>query len=204
VSLQESLDKLNNIDLNDIDFSRVGEWSRLTKAAALLVMFVVVLVAGYFFWVSPKLTSLNDATNKESDLKRAYEKKSHQASNLNEYKAQNEWLVDSFSQLLKQLPSDTEVPGLIEDITKVGIDGGLNIESIKLGNEQTQEFFIELPMTIELKGSYHNFGAFVSGVAALSRIVTLHDFSVKRSGQSDEELAMTIQAKTYRYREIAE
>ena len=104
----------------------------------------------------------------------------------------------SFGALLRQLPSDTEVPGLLEDITLTALDNDLKIESIGLQQERKAEFYIELPMTITVEGDYHDLGAFVSGVANLSRIVTLHDFSIAPQA-SPTDLKMTILAKTYRY-----
>ena len=104
----------------------------------------------------------------------------------------------SFGTMLRQLPSDTEVPGLIEDITLAALDNGLVIESIDLQPERKAEFYVELPITIVVSGEYHNIGAFVSGVANLSRIVTLHDFNIKPV-KSPTNLKMSIVAKTYRY-----
>lgn len=204
MTLQERLDALNDIDLNDIDLSRIGDWPTSVKAILVTFLFILVIVLGYFFWLQPKLDTLDSSVNKESDLKRQYEQKSHKSANLEAYKAQNKWLKESFAKLLQQLPTDTEIPGLIDDITKVGVDGGLRIEQIKIGKESEKEYFIEQPMNITLTGSYHNFGAFVSGVATLSRIVTLHDFSAKRAGNSDEELDIQILAKTYRYKEVSQ
>lgn len=200
MDIGEQIQKLNELDLSDIDFSRAGMWPAPAKIALLIVISVLVAFAGYYFIVSPKLAELDSSQTREATLRTQYEKRAHQASNIEGYRAQNEELVLRFDALLKQLPSDTEVPGLLEDITQVGVDGGLQIEKIELKREVTQEFFIELPMSIRLTGSYHNFGAFVSGVSALPRIVTLHDFSVSPD-KGDETLSLVIDAKTYRYRE---
>lgn len=200
MSLQESIDKLNELDLSEIDFSDIAYLSTGGKVILLVVLFTIVLVGGWFGWVNPKYDILSKQQAAEVKLKRTFEKKSHQAANIDEYTAQNEELKRRFEGLLAQLPTDTEVPGLLEDVTTIGVSGGLDIESIDLGDETAKEYFVELPMTIRVLGSYHDFGAFVSGIAGLSRIVTLHDFDLSRKG-GDDELSMTVQAKTYRYRE---
>ena len=106
----------------------------------------------------------------------------------------------SFGALLRQLPSDTEVPGLLEDITRTGLGSGLEFEEIKLLPEVAQQFYIELPIQISVVGAYHDLGTFVSGVASLPRIVTLHDFDIKAAGiEGTSKLRMNIVAKTYRY-----
>ena len=104
----------------------------------------------------------------------------------------------SFAELLRQLPSETEVPGLVDDITDTGLGSGLEFSNIALSEEVTQEIYIELPINIDVEGSYHDFGTFVSGVASLGRIVTLHDFSIVR--EEGALLSMRIMAKTYRYK----
>ena len=200
MALNDYMEKLNEIDLSDIDFTRAGMWPRPAKVALLVIIFVIVSVGSYYFFVNPKLAEWAKAKDKEVSLRKKFEKRAHQASNIEDYRAQNEELVKRFEALLKQLPSDTEVPGLLEDITSVGVDGGLKIEKIELKKEAKKEFFVELPMSIKLRGNYHNLGAFVSGVSALPRIVTLHDFDIKPVGKSGD-LSLQINAKTYRYRD---
>jgi type IV pilus assembly protein PilO len=111
---------------------------------------------------------------------------------------------DSFGALVSQLPSDTEVPGLLEDISAKGELNGLAIESIDLLDEVREEFYVELPISIEAEGSYHDLGAFISGMAGLPRIVTLHDFDIEMTGDDSSNLSMEITAKTYRYRDEGE
>ena len=111
-------------------------------------------------------------------------------------------LDETFGALLEQLPKDTEVPGLLEDITEVAYGSGLSMKSISLEPEKVSEFYVELPIRIDVTGDYHDFGSFVSGVAALPRIVTLHDYAIKESEGS--QLNMVIEAKTYRYKAEAE
>ena len=110
-------------------------------------------------------------------------------------------MEESFGALVSQLPSDTEVPGLLEDITNKGLLNGLSISAIELKKERAQEFYVELPISITASGSYHDLGAFISGMAGLPRIVTLHDFQITNSKKNPNSLDMKILAKTYRYRD---
>ena len=129
------------------------------------------------------------------------ETKAFQAANLQAYRQQMLELDETFGALLKQLPKDTEVPGLLEDITEVAHASGLSMKAISLQPEKVSEFYVELPIKIDVTGDYRDFGSFVSGVAALSRIVTLHDYSIEAGNGS--LLNMVIEAKTYRYKEEA-
>ena len=132
---------------------------------------------------------------------KSFEEKAFKASNLDAYKEQMKEMENTFGALLRQLPSDTEVPGLLEDISHTGLTAGLNFNSIKLAPENSREFYVELPIDIEVKGGFLAFGSFVSAVAALPRIVTLHDFDIAPSSEGTQELVMKIRAKTYRYKE---
>ena len=122
------------------------------------------------------------------------------AANLEEYRAQTIEMEESFAGLLRQLPSATEVPGLVDDVTDTGEGSGLEISNIALAPEAVQEFYIELPIDIDVIGNYHDFGTFVSGLASLDRIVTLHNFSIQT--RADSFLDMSIVAKTYRYKGV--
>jgi type IV pilus assembly protein PilO len=169
----------------------------------MLVVFALVLGVGYYVVLTDKQQMLERVEAKEADLRRDYEKKSFDAANLEAYRAQKQEMESMFGALLKQLPKDTEVPGLLDDITTTAQDHELEIESIELQSERRQEFYVELPIDIVVEGNYHKIGAFVSGVAGLSRIVTLHDFTVAPQG-STTNLKLTILAKTYRYLEDEE
>ena len=138
------------------------------------------------------------AAKKELKLLEQYESKAFQAANLDAYRQQMIELDETFGALLKQLPKDTEVPGLLEDITEVAYGSGLSMKSISLQPERASEFYIELPIKIDVTGNYHDFGSFVSGVAALPRIVTLHDYSITQTNGT--LLNLVIEAKTYRYK----
>lgn len=190
---REFIDSLNNLDPDNI-----GGWPLPIKAFIWVVVAAVCGFLVYNFMLADSLAQLEQERGKESGLMQDYEKKAFQAANLERYKNQMEEMETTFGALLRQLPSDTEVPGLLEDISHTGLAAGLEFKTIQLGKESTKEFYIELPISIEVRGGYHALGAFVSGVSALPRIVTLHDFTIK-SGQTMNDLTMEITAKTYRY-----
>ncbi|WP_067518818.1 type 4a pilus biogenesis protein PilO [Endozoicomonas ascidiicola] len=197
MSLTDSFKNLNELDLSEIDFENIGSWPLAVRVIACGLTLAVVLGAGVYFHLTDLQSRYDMAANKEQELREQYRLKDFQAANLDAYREQMKEMEKSFGALVKQLPSDTEVPGLLEDITFTGRGAGLQIEEIKLQAENVQQFYIELPISIAVRGNYHDLGNFVSGVASLSRIVTLHDFDI-RPGQSGE-LTMNILAKTYRY-----
>lgn len=203
MALQDTLDQLQNFDFNDLDINNVGAWPAPVKIILMSIVFVVVLGSGYYFHLTDKQALLARSETQEISLRKDYESKSMQAANLDAYRRQREEMKATFGALLRQLPSDTEVPGLLEDITRTAVDNELTIESIDLQNERQTEFYVELPIDIVVEGDYHKIGAFVSGVANLSRIVTLHDFRLVPQ-ESPQQLKMTIMAKTYRYLEEEE
>ncbi|MED5607629.1 MULTISPECIES: type 4a pilus biogenesis protein PilO [Pseudomonas] len=200
MSLADSLQSLRKIDINELDFNNVGSWPAAVKVIAGALLMVLVLVLGYQFHLKDLQGELDQRRAEEETLKQQFGTKAFQAANLEAYKNQMKEMEESFGALLRQLPSDTEVPGLLEDITRTGLGSGLEFEEIKLLPEVTQQFYIELPIQISVVGGYHDLATFVSGVASLPRIVTLHDFEIKPvSADSTTKLRMTIVAKTYRY-----
>lgn len=199
MSMSESLQKLNSMDLSDLDFENVGSWPTPIKVIACMLLLAALLFAGWHFQVSDQLRTYETEQQQELTLKKQFEKKAFEAANLEAYEKQLEEMEVSFSALLKQLPGETEVPGLLDDITLIGRGSGLSFDSINLQPEQAQEFYVELPIKVVAKGTYHDLATFVSGVASLPRIVTLHDFSVAPG--NDEMLTLDILAKTYRYKE---
>lgn len=196
-SFMEQLNQLQD-DLNNLDVNDIGRWPVAVKVIALVLALALLLGLGYYLHLTPKFDALARAEKDEQRLRSTFEDKYFQAANLEALKRQREEMLASFGALLRQLPSDTEVPGLIEDITLTALNNGLRIESIDLSPESPREFYIELPISIRVTGGFHNLGAFVSGVANLPRIVTLHDFSIAPAG-GPTNLTMNITAKTYRY-----
>lgn len=200
MSIKSALEGLRSIDLNDLDMNNVGSWPAAVRFIAGLLLFIIVLGLGYNFHLKDLQAMLEQYQGEEVTLKDQFSIKAFQAANLEAYKEQMEEMEVSFGALLRQLPSDTEVPGLLEDITRTGLGSGLEFEEIKLQPEVAQQFYIELPIQIKVSGSYHDLATFVSGVASLPRIVTLHDFQlVRASADSSTRLSMQIMAKTYRY-----
>lgn len=200
MSLNDSLESLRQIDLSDLDFNNVGSWPAAIKFISGVLLLSAVLALGYNFHLQDLQVQLEAKQVEEASLKDQFSSKAFQAANLDAYKEQMQEMEVSFGALLKQLPSDTEVPGLLEDITRTGLGSGLEFEEIKLLPETAQQFYIELPIQITVVGAYHELATFVSGVASLPRIVTLHDFNlVSAVADSSSKLRMNILAKTYRY-----
>ncbi|MCF5702579.1 type 4a pilus biogenesis protein PilO [Pseudomonas syringae] len=196
----EWLESLRNIDFNDLDSSNIGSWPAVVKAIAGALLMVLVLGLGYNFFISDMENQLENKREEEAALKEQFASKARLSANLELYTQQMKEMENSFGVLLRQLPSDTEVPGLLEDITRTGLGSGLEFEEIKLLPEVTQQFYIELPIQITVTGAYHDLATFVSGVAGLPRIVTLHDFELAPANpEGGSKLRMSILAKTYRY-----
>lgn len=200
MSLESTLQELKEFDVNDLDFENVGSWPAPVKVILLVVVFLACIAIGYWYDIADLQLQQESVIAKEQELRKQFSKKAFQAANLDSYRNQMVEMEESFGALVSQLPSDTEVPGLLEDITNKGLENGLEIESIKLQAERKLEFYVELPISISVVGSYHDMAAFVSGIAGLPRIVTLHDFSIKE--RKDGVLSMKIIAKTYRYKNV--
>jgi type IV pilus assembly protein PilO len=201
MSVLEHIKSLNDVDLADLDLENIGSWPAALKVILLTFLFVALLVAGFYLHIEELNKGLATVKQEEQSLRVDFEQKAFEAANLEAYKAQLAEMEERFGALVAQLPSETEVPGLLEDITDKGELNGLNIERIDLLDEQEQNFYVELPIAIEAIGSYHDIGAFISGMAGLPRIVTLHDFEIIIDGNGSNMLEMSVNAKTYRYRE---
>lgn len=195
-----SVNELKNFDWNDLgDIETIGVWPNVVKFVLGVVLFVACLGSGYWFHVKDLQARLVTVQGAETGLRNDLESKAVLAANLEAYRQQLRDMEEDFGSLLAQLPGETEVPGLLEDISATGLGSGIEFDSIQLQPEQTQEFYIELPINIQVNGAYHDFGAFVSAVASLPRIVTLHDFRIN-AGENRSDLSMQIIARTYRYR----
>ncbi|MBU2709574.1 type 4a pilus biogenesis protein PilO [Zooshikella harenae] len=191
-------------NINELDLENVGSWPAPIKIVVAIILFGAVLFLGYKFHLE-ELNDRYETVQKEEDqLKEQFRIKAFQAANLDAYKTQMVEMERTLGDLVKQLPTDTEVPGLLEDISRAGLRSGLYFNSIDLLPEITKEFYIELPIQIRVQGNYHDLGNFVSSVASLSRIVTLHNFDIKPQQNNAEILTMSIIAKTYRYNEKTE
>jgi len=189
-------DAFKGFDPNNMDFANAGNWPIGVKVVCYILVAIAIIAAGTHFYITEKQEMLERVVAKEPSLKKQYENKAGQVANLEALRKQMNDVEERFQEILKQLPTDKEVPGLLDDITNVGMDAGLNIGSIALADETGKEFYKELPIKIVVSGSYHQLGNFVSGVAGLSRIVTMHNFTIKPAGSG---VSMEIDAKTYRY-----
>lgn len=196
---KSAVEELKGFDWGDLgDVDTIGYWPSLVKLILGVVIFCACIGAGYWFHIKNLQKSLDNVTAVEVTLKSDLESKAVLAANLEIYRQQMIDMEESFGTLLEQLPGATEVPGLLDDITFAGLGSGLDFTLFQPNGEVTQEFYIELPISINVSGGYHDFGTFVSAVASLDRIVTLHDFSIS-GGANSSNLGMTITAKTYRY-----
>lgn len=182
-------------EINELDFEQVAIWPFEIKVVVALFVAIAVAAGGYYFVISSKLPVLEAAQAKEQELKQNYQAKYRIAVNLTAYEAQLEQIQADFSSMLKSLPTSNETPGLLDDITLVGTSAGLTFRLLNWQREVPKEFYTELPIQMEVTGNYHDFGQFVASIAALPRIVTLHDFEIR---QQSGHLKLQLQAKTYR------
>ena len=189
---------MNLSDLNELDINNIPNWPLPARVAVIAVVFAGVLALGYWLDIKDQRVSLEKAEKKEIELRQTFESKAKQAANLSAYEQQLEEMRASFGAMLRQLPNKTEVAELLVDISQTGLASGLEFELFKPENEVPKEFYAELPIGIRVKGDYHEFGNFISGVAALPRIVTVHDIEMAPTPGSGE-LTMDMLAKTYRY-----
>ena len=201
--IQNISNDLRNFDWNDLqDVDTIGIWPTPVKFIIIFVIFAACMAGGYFLHVQNLQTELQGVSGEEGNLRIEFEQKAFLASNLEEYRAQTVQMEEQFTELLRQLPSVTEVAGLLEDVTETGLGSGLDFDELVFPDEQIQEFYIEIPINLNVVGDYHDFGTFVSSVASLDRIVTLHDFSIQL--RDDSFLDMSIVARTYRYKDVDE
>jgi type IV pilus assembly protein PilO len=191
------LEELQNLDINDI-----GRWPLLFRAAFVTSFLCITLGAGFFFLVyEEQMPRLERAEQEEKELKGSFEQKQKKAANFNAYKEQLAEIERSFGTMLRQLPGKTEIPNLLIDISQTGLAAGLQEELFQPSAEIRKDFYAEKPITMRLTGSYHEFGRFVSDIAALPRIVTLHDIQITPIDRNamDDNLVLRVTAKTYRY-----
>lgn len=190
-----TLDDLKNIDVNN-----PGSWPVPVKIGGILFICAAILFAGYWFLIQGELDEYNQAQQKEQSLRETYLNKKALAVNLPAYKEQMEEMEQTFGSLLRQLPNTTEVPDLLVDITQAGLGRGLEFELFRPEKEQPRDFYAELPISIQVRGTYHELAEFVSDVAALPRIVTFGDITITGRAK-DDRLTMSAKARTYRYLE---
>lgn len=192
------IEQLQSLDTNDI-----GRWPLLFRGILIAIIFVAVSIGGsYYFVYRTKAALLKEVEAKEVEHKLTFVAKQRRAANLDAYKAQLKEMEVSFGAMLRQLPSRTEVPSLLVDISQTGLAAGLEERLFQPSSEIKKDFYAELPIKIRLQGSYHDLAQFVSGIAALPRIVTLHDVLIQpEKNTGGNKLILDVTAKTYRYLE---
>jgi type IV pilus assembly protein PilO len=190
------VEELQSLDAND-----VGRWPLAFRAAVIVVVFVVVTGLGsYWFIVKDKAPQLQRERGEEIELRLTFENKQQKAANYQDYEDQLSQIQQSFGTMLRQLPGETEIPSLIVDISQTGLAAGLQEKLFVPRPEIPRDFYAEKPINIRLTGSYHEIGNFVSGIAALPRIVTLHDINITpENRETFDQLSIEVTAKTYRY-----
>jgi type IV pilus assembly protein PilO len=195
-------------DLRNLDRNNIGGWPRTVKIFFIVVLVAVLLFAGWYFYISGKQDDLASAQSKELQLKDEFSSKQAQVVNLEGLKQQLAEMNDLLRQMLRQLPSKTEMPALLVDISQTALSAGLETELFQPGTEHPKEFYAEQPIAIRMQGTYHQFGTFISGVASLPRVVilTMHDVSLqatqagsKNAPPAGGRLTMEGTVKTYRY-----
>lgn len=198
---------LSEINLNELDFSNIANWPLPARVFTIIVIAIAVLGLGYWFDIKDQQLRLDKVEKTEIELKTEFETKARKAANLEAYEQQLEEMRQSFGAMLRQLPNKTEVADLLVDVSQTGLASGLEFDLFKPLAEVPRDFYAELPISIKVRGTYHEFGAFVSGVSALPRIVTIHDIAIlppakdgkDKDATSGDELVMELTAKTYRY-----
>jgi type IV pilus assembly protein PilO len=191
------LDQLRELDPND-----PGRWPLAARLGAMALIFLIATVAlAYFLVLKPKTPELDAARAEEQTLLTTLEQKARKAANLDAYKAQLAEMEQSFGAMLRKLPNKTEVPNLLTDISQQGSGAGLEQRLFQPGQQVMKDFYAELPIRMRLTGTYHSIGAFVSGIAALPRIVTLHNVEIVSAAKERgvDQLQIDVTAKTYRY-----
>lgn len=193
--------KFDASQFENLELDNIGQWPAAAKLVLTIFLSIVVIGLGYVGLVSDKMEQLDRVTAEETTLKESFKVKYHVAANLELFRAQMLEAEDIFANQLRSLPNSHETPGLLDDITFIGTISGLDFVKLEWQPEISKEIYIELPIDIEVNGSYHSFGNFVSKIAGLPRIVTLHDFKIDIMPTSKDTLNLKLEAKTYRYQE---
>lgn len=188
-------------ELRSLDTSDPGRWPLPIRIGAIAILFAAVVAFGvYMFVIQTEMPLLERAQQDERDLRAQFEDRQRKAANFDAYRTQLAEIERDFGAMLRQLPGQTEVPSLLVDISQTGLGAGLEEQLFQPAGEIQKDFYAELPIRLRYTGSYHELGNFVSGIAALPRIVTLHDITIRPvNASTPDELTLTVTAKTYRY-----
>jgi len=193
--------KFDKSQFENLELENIGQWPPAAKLMLTIFLAVMVMFLGYTGLVSSKIEQLDRITAEEATLKQSYKAKYHVAANLELFRSQMVEAEGIFAIQLRNLPNSHETPGLLDDITFIGTTSGLEFVKLEWQPEISKEIYIELPIDIEVNGSYHSFGNFVSKIAGLPRIVTLHNFKIDIIQVNSDLLNLKLEAKTYRYQE---
>ena len=193
--------KFDKSQFENLELENIGQWPPAAKLVLTIFLAIMVVFLGYMALVSSKIEQLDHVAAEEKTLKESYQAKYHVAANLELFRAQMVEAEEIFATQLRSLPNSHETPGLLDDITFIGTTSGLEFVKLEWQPEIGKEIYIELPIDIEVNGSYHSFGNFVSKIAGLPRIVTLHNFKIDIIQVSNDLLNLKLEAKTYRYQE---
>jgi len=198
-----TLDDLSSFDINDV--KHIGTAPAIVKLILIVLLCVIVAVAGYFLVTTPTLEELEKVEKEETSLRAVFDEKAAKAANLEAYKQQLDEMRQSFGALLRQLPNKTEIETLLTDISQTGISSGLEIDLFKPEGLIPKDFYAEYPIKLKVTGRYHQFAQFVSGVAALPRIVTLQNINIEPADkEGGVKLSMELTAVTYQYLDESE
>ena len=189
------------VDLRNLDFNNTGSWPLQVKMGACVLLVAVIIGLAWYLFVSDKRVMIETEEATEATLLAEFTEKQGRAANLEPLKQQLAQMEVMLQQMLRQLPSKNEMPDLIVDVSQTALASGINNELFQPGAETMMQYYAEKPIALRMVGSYHQFGAFVSGVASLPRVVimTMHDISLKPRGEGDETLVLEGTVKTYRY-----
>lgn len=194
-------------ELQSLDMNEPGRWPLVFRVAAVVLVFIAVSTFGVYMWVyKTDVPDLRQAETEETNLRSTFENRQRLAASFDAYREQLAEIERSFGTMLRQLPGRTEVDNLLVDISQTGLGAGLEEELFRPMGERRADFYAELPIEIRLRGNYHELGEFASGIAALPRIVTLHDIEIAQAPEADDfdDLVLNVTAKTYRYLEDEE
>ncbi len=203
------------MNINELDFENIGSWPVGIRLGAAFILFAMVVGGGFYYFTQDQIAKLETVQSKEEPLKQEFKTKQGKAVNLEAYKSQMVEMKKRFGSMLRQLPQKTEVADLLVEISQTGLSNNLEFSLFKPSAEIRKEFYAELPVNIEVTGTYHDFGGFATGVAALPRIVTIHEVEMEikktakgkkeeepsaiRGVDDDKKLTIVLVAKTYRY-----
>jgi len=204
---------MSELNLNELTLENVGSWPVAVKGASFAIILVVIIGLGYLLSFKEQSERLARLEDKEVELLQTMERKQQQAANLRAYQKQLAEIQFKFGKLLKQLPGKSEIPELLEEISQIGLNAGLKFQLFDPQPEVAHDFYAEVPVKIIVDGSFHQMAIFVSRVANMKRIVTMHDFELRFPNPKKAEgkkpirlingrlpLFMTVTAKVYRYR----